>query len=182
MRSNLAVVCVAYVPEWEPLADALTRVMTSGVNEQQAKIEICQAIADKKIDIRVEIEKAAPDVGGKTLSGRNIDVPPRLHPDDFDWVQSRPLKPGETGPDSSNPSERYYSLWSWKPRSINFLEVRTSDVTAVLCTVTPQTKSLNLAPRAKISAAIKAVYDAADSAGEKPRTFAVHSPMSAFGQ
>jgi hypothetical protein len=62
---------LGYTPDWEVLAHALKRVVESGVAESQAKIQICQAIADRKIGIRSLMEKAAPDVGGRILLGGN---------------------------------------------------------------------------------------------------------------
>jgi Bacterial regulatory proteins, gntR family len=130
MRSNLAVVCVAYVPEWEPLAKALTRVMTSGVNEQQAKIDICNAVADHKIAVRVVIEKSHQFDGGKTYSAGNVGVPPRLDPVDFDWTHSRPLKPWSIGP---VPPQHYTWISPWQDRPISLIELSTADVNSVFC-------------------------------------------------
>jgi hypothetical protein len=124
---------VPYRPIWEPLRAALERVIASGVAQQQAKIEICQAIADRKIGIRTLMEKGASNVGGKTLMGGNVEVPPRLDPADFDWVKSRPLARWNTGPDARNPTERYFAMWPWKPRSIELIELSTADVGEILC-------------------------------------------------
>jgi hypothetical protein len=52
---------VAYTPDWEPLADALKRVMATGIGESEAKLDLCRAIGDRKIDIRVRV--AASDHG-----------------------------------------------------------------------------------------------------------------------
>jgi hypothetical protein len=122
-----------YTPDWEPLAQALKRVVASGVPQSRAETEICQAIADRKIGIRALIQRAAPDVGGKILLGGNVGVPPRLKPADFDWDKSRPFEPWNTGPDEGNPGERYLASWPWKPRSIEWIELSTSDVMEILC-------------------------------------------------
>jgi hypothetical protein len=130
---------LGYTPDWELLAHALKRVVASGVarsqdkTEAQAKTEICQAIADRKIGIRVLMQKAALDVGGKILVGGNVEVPPRLDPVDFDWDKSRPFKPWNTGPDDGIPAERYFATWPWKPRSIEWIELSTADVVEILC-------------------------------------------------
>jgi hypothetical protein len=55
---------VAYTPDWEPLADALKRVVDSGISEDEAKPDLCRAVADHKIDVRVRIEKSDPEIGG----------------------------------------------------------------------------------------------------------------------
>jgi hypothetical protein len=114
-----------YVPDWEPLANALKRVMDGGSAEQQARFDICNAIADRKIAVRVLVASSARDVAEWTLMGQNLRVPERLAPDDFDWDQSRPLKPWPTGP---APAEHYEALWRWVPRPIELLELSTGDV------------------------------------------------------
>lgn len=114
-------VCVAYIPEWESLADALTRVMAFGGNEQQAKADICNAVADHKIVIRVSD-------GEETYPGDNVRVPRRLTPIDFDWVQSRPVKPWFIGP---MPGQHYY--WTGSNRPISLIELSTAAVQEILC-------------------------------------------------
>ena len=114
-------VCVAYIPEWESLANALTRVKEFSGHEQQAKIDICNAVADRKIVVRVLD-------GDEMYPGDNVRVPRRLAPSDFDWVQSRPLKPWFIGP---MPGQHYY--WNGGDRPISLIELSTADVRAVLC-------------------------------------------------
>ena len=123
-------VCVAYVPDWEPLANALTRVMASGVNEQQAKADICNAVADRKIVVRVVIEKSYLPDGGRTFSGGNVGIPPHLNATDFDWAHSRPLKPWPFGPVGP---QNYTWFGGWQDRPISLIELSTADVRAVLC-------------------------------------------------
>jgi hypothetical protein len=120
---------VAYTPNWESLADALKRVMATGKNEDEAKTDLCHAVADRKIDVRVRI--AANDYGmrGRFFSGRNVDVPPRLEPDSLDWLQSRPLEAWSIGP---MPGQHYYS-WSWTNYPIDLIELSTADVVEILC-------------------------------------------------
>jgi hypothetical protein len=132
-----------YTPDWEPLAQALKRVVASGVPQSRAETEICQAIADRKIGIRALIQRAAPDVGGKILLGGNVGVPPRLKPADFDWDKSRPFEPWNTGPDEGNPGERYLASWPWKPRPIEWIELSTSDVMEILCLPEPRRAAID---------------------------------------
>ena len=63
-----------YIPEWEPLAAAVERIiMARTVDKEQAKAELCDAIADDKIRIRVTITK--PDRPGRIYFRENVGVP-----------------------------------------------------------------------------------------------------------
>jgi hypothetical protein len=120
---------VAYTPDWEPLADALKRVTAAGASEDEGKIDLCRAIADKKIAIRVRI--AASDTkGGSSFTGRNISVPSHLSPADFDWTHSQPVRPWPIGP---APGQHYSWIEDWKKRPLDLIELSTSDVIGVLC-------------------------------------------------
>jgi hypothetical protein len=46
---------MVYVPDWERLPDALKRVMAAGLSEDQAKLDISRAVADKKIRTRLTV-------------------------------------------------------------------------------------------------------------------------------
>jgi hypothetical protein len=54
---------MAYVPDWERLSDALNRVVTAGVPEDEVKSDISRAIADGKIQVRLfaEMEVSASE-------------------------------------------------------------------------------------------------------------------------
>ena len=119
-----------YVPKWEPLAASLTRVTAAGSSELQAKIDICNAIADEEIRVRLLVDKSATSLRGEILSGGQIAVSPWLTPDDFDWVCSRPHKPWRTGPTGPQSIE---ALWGWEPRPIALIELATADVASCLC-------------------------------------------------
>jgi hypothetical protein len=120
---------VAYTPVWEPLADALKRVMKTGVIEEEAKTDLCRAVADRKIGVQVRI--AASDYGrGRVFSVGNVRVPPHLAPRDLDWVQSRPLAQWAIGP---RLGEHYSWIGGWENRPLDLIELSTGDVIRVLC-------------------------------------------------
>ena len=73
--------------KWEPLVDVLHRLLSRGRNEGQVKANLCNAIADRAIELRVCC------ANGEELASGDIDAPKRLNPADFDWTQSRPRKP-----------------------------------------------------------------------------------------
>jgi hypothetical protein len=121
---------VAYTPDWERLADALKRVIAAGVAEEEAKTDLCRAVADRKINVRVRI--AATDYGmrGRLFCGGNVGVPAHLEPQNFDWVQSRPLAQWPIGPKLG---EHYVWIGGWENRPFDLIELRTADVIEVLC-------------------------------------------------
>jgi hypothetical protein len=69
------------------------------MGETQAKREICRAIVDRRLKFRFRIARkkrtgsADEHAFGDTLSGIVVKIPKDLNPNDFDWEQSRPLKP-----------------------------------------------------------------------------------------
>jgi hypothetical protein len=121
---------VAYTPDWEPLADALKRVMATGVSEDEAKTDLCRAVADRKIDVRVSI--AASDYGmrGRVFSDGNVRVPPHLRPGDLDWARSRPFGQWPIGP---RRGEHYAWIGGWENRPLDLIELSTADVVEMLC-------------------------------------------------
>jgi hypothetical protein len=114
---------VAYTPDWELIADALKRVIATGVSEDEAKTDLCRAVADGKIDVRVTIAAT-----GQVFFDGNVRVPPHLKPSDFDWVHSRPFAQWLIGP---RRGEHY--MWNWSNRPIDLIELSTSDVSRILC-------------------------------------------------
>ena len=82
-----------YIPDWEPLAAALNRIVASNIEESEAKADLCHAIADRKISVRVTL------AGGKgVFSTGNVGPPAHIEPQDFDWDNSRPKAPWSIGP------------------------------------------------------------------------------------
>lgn len=85
---------------WEQ--EALQRVMATGVTERKAKRDICQAIANRKIGLRLYFmmrPKRMDFLTGRDIPTRLVhrvkgdDIPPILRPGDFDWPRSRIRKP-----------------------------------------------------------------------------------------
>ena len=151
---------MAYTPNWMRLPDALKRfVSLTGVSEEQAKIDLCHAIADQKINVRVRVAASHA-----LFSGDNVGVPPYLTTDDLDWERSCPLPPkrwriGPAGPQS------YTWISGWEYRSLDLIEVATADVIEVLCggeadktqPPTSAAPSASRHPRAKAKVAWKMV-------------------------
>ena len=143
---------MAYTPDWEPLADALKRVMATGSTEDEAKTDLCRAMADRKIGVRVTIAANELGMRGQVFSRGNVEVPPHLGPGDLDWVQSRPLKRWSIGP---MPGQHYLWIGGWEERRIDFIELSTADVAEIFPSAEGATKTS--ATAAKETAAAKAL-------------------------
>ena len=62
-----------YIPDSEPLAAALNRIVASNIEESEAKADLCHAIADRKIIVRVTL------AGGKgVFSTGNVGPPAHI--------------------------------------------------------------------------------------------------------
>ena len=72
-----------YVRDWETLGEALQRLKDNGQDEGQAKRDLCNAVADRKIRVRAQCTS-----GGMHY---DIEVPPRIEPLEMCWFTSRPL-------------------------------------------------------------------------------------------
>jgi hypothetical protein len=134
---------VAYVRVWESLGDTLKRVISSGLSRKEAKTDLCHAIADRKIGIRLTVAfetdaftayrqmvtKAQglgsypkhPADAAEYFEGANVKVPSMLKPNDFDWQKSRPRKPWPIRPRGGRRGE-----WKWCLPSL--IELRTAEV------------------------------------------------------
>ena len=129
---------MGYTPDWESLAVALERVMATGVIEDEAKTDLCRAVADGKIRVRLKVDASASHIGGRVLFGDNISVPPHLTPGDFDWVQSQPRNRWQVGPNA--PQHYTVVWWSWQPQPIELIELATADVQDIFGSPKPLTK------------------------------------------
>ena len=95
-----------YQPDYEPLSDTLKRLMSHGLTETEAKLDICLALRDRK--------KIKPRISGTIVTSTGVPItdpriartlrfvdpidvqiviPRDLTPDHLDWENSRPLKP-----------------------------------------------------------------------------------------
>jgi hypothetical protein len=92
-----------YEPEWQRLSHALKRVMAAAVDEVSVKRAICDAIADGKIAVRLYFLVPPISIDWRPRRELSVtyarelrkgEIPPRLTPRDFDWVQSRIRKSG----------------------------------------------------------------------------------------
>ena len=81
-----------YIPEWVPIADALERLIATGLGEEDAKRQLCAAIADGKIRLRhilgADLQRNLP--AQQVSSG--LSAPVGFSPKDIDWCSSRPLR------------------------------------------------------------------------------------------
>ena len=104
-----------YQPSYEPLSDTLKRLMSHGLTETEAKLDICLALRDRKRRIGLQATIRLVDSAGRTIvtstgvpitdpriarTLRFVDpidvqivIPRDLAPDHLDWENSRPLKP-----------------------------------------------------------------------------------------
>jgi hypothetical protein len=115
-----------YIPDWEPLSAALTRIIrVTGVEESEAKADLCNAIADKKISVRVTLAR-----GKRVYAGGNVGPPVHLEPQDLDWDNSRPNASWMIGPMLG----QYGWTDDWEKKQIDLVEVSTADVLDTLCT------------------------------------------------
>jgi hypothetical protein len=76
-----------YVREWEAVNVALQRLKAVGQDEDQAMRDICGAIADRAIPVRVH------SIMGIVYPDSHVVVPPLLAPSDLCWPLSRPRRP-----------------------------------------------------------------------------------------
>jgi hypothetical protein len=106
-----------YVRDWERLSDALKRVVETGVSEDDAKRALCNAIADRRIKVRIYFmvsPKTLEWLSRRELSRSEVrevkpdEIPPRLKSDDFDWSQSRVRKPW---PKVRSPAGSFLGHW-----------------------------------------------------------------------
>jgi len=115
-----------YIRKWERLPSALNRIVGAGIAEDVAKRAICDAIADKAIEIQLTLLKHTTRflTAHDTLCGADVDIPTSLNPEEMDFENSRPKNPWGVK------RERIPHLWGYW--DINWIEVSRADVTRLL--------------------------------------------------
>ncbi len=134
---------MSYLSAWERLPDALERVMrANGCTADEAKADICMAIADGAINLRGKLErnKTRGHTSNKVLEGSSFQIPVKIKPADFDWEVSRPTKPWMV-PREVSRSPGYWIL-AW-------IELSRSDVTSILCKAMQSERSVLPSANAK---------------------------------
>jgi hypothetical protein len=107
-----------YRPDWELLADALKRVQsTNDVTEEEAKADLCRAMGDGKIRLKIKIADGASMEGEHVL---HTSPGQSLNPNEFDWQRSTAL-----------PST--ISFYGFPDQPVEAMKVSTADVVEVLC-------------------------------------------------
>jgi hypothetical protein len=119
---------MAYVPAWERLSAAIIRVMAAaGLSKDQAKADICRAIADGAVKIRGKLERHTTKHfrSNTVLEGKDFHIPPEIKSEHLDWERSRPMKPWLVRRGASALPGHWDLEW---------IELFRTDVTNVLCT------------------------------------------------
>jgi hypothetical protein len=140
-----------YTRAWEDLRDVLARLLHAGWTKQDAKEDVCRALAeaslDRKIDFRAMVQVEQDDDDGappgyrhiKTetrseghwLRSQQVKIPLCLKPSDLDWKHSRPKTQWLTTLGRSIDDEAPGIDDEPEPRTILLLELRTLHVKQV---------------------------------------------------
>ena len=122
---------------------------TAGLSIEEAKTDVCQAIADGTIKIRVKPREHTTKhfTSKSVLAGKDVQIPTNIKADDLDWEKSRPVKPWLV----PHGSHRPHGYWN-----LEWIELSRTDVTNVFCpaktvsqTVQPASSRQNAKGRSK---------------------------------
>jgi len=155
---------MAYIPDWESLADSLKRLRAAGLSKSEAQHDICGALADRKLLMRYRSD------GAETTDGQTVPwpysyplvIPADLSPRDFDWRQSHPMRPWL--------DENYRSYYV----HIALIELLSADVIRILCVpakhrLSPQSRFESLTSRPATAATGRDGAAANEAAESKTR-------------
>jgi hypothetical protein len=114
--------------------------MATGANEHQAKLDICRAVADRNIAMKVHLH-ADPtrQLGETVLNGINLSVPWNLAPNDFNWHRSLPsVRLRERWSIIASQPQETVLMFAARvghlvDRTVRLIEVSSRDVTRILC-------------------------------------------------
>jgi hypothetical protein len=119
---------MAYVSEWERLSEALARAMAAGgLPEDEARTDICRAIADGAVNIRGKLGRHRTSgfrSSHTTLETKDFHIPSEIEPEDLDWERSRPVNAWIVR------RENFKLPGYWE---LEWIELFRTDVTNVLC-------------------------------------------------
>jgi hypothetical protein len=116
-----------YVPEWERLSDAAAPVMkATGIPKEAAQDDICRAIAERAIEIRIKPERRAVDsfYTSEVHYGEDFQIPAEINREGIDWNRSRPTKTWLVRRGIGLPAGPWHIEW---------IKVFVPDVTRKLC-------------------------------------------------
>lgn len=123
---------VTYVSEWKPIASVLAHVMAMGLAKDAAKLQLCAAITDGKVGVRLILAAdARRGLPQQTVGYPELTIPPRLTPEDIDWTDSvqliewPPVTPRSGEPISLLGVRAGHLL----DRGISLIEIRVADAT-----------------------------------------------------
>jgi len=152
---------VAYTPEWEPIGEALKRLVASGMSEREAKRDLCRAIAEGAIDFRVHLSADPNRHSAPTMvRAAEVDVLWRFSSDDIDWQKSQSLKPWSIHQQRPGESAIMFSARAAHlfERTIEMIEVFVADVARTLCAAEPVRKAASVGAK-KVCTTIAAEND-----------------------
>ena len=135
---------MTYTPIWEPINKALQRVAALGLSKKRAKHDLCHAIADREIGIRLHLAADhSRSLPRKVLPPPELDIPSDFSPANIDWPSSRPSRHSQlfTGPSQrlGQPISMYIqNNYDLMGRTVDLIEVRVADVTKVFCNTESQ--------------------------------------------
>jgi hypothetical protein len=113
-------------PTWLSLDEALCRLVARGREEDDAKTAICEAIAELRLRVAIEIESAS-GARERVEAIERIELPAPLAPQDLDWAAARPVEacPWRAQTDAARDG--------WEARRVVRLEVDANDFAVELC-------------------------------------------------